>query len=221
MKFESFNKKYRNGKKDNVWESCRDALLIMKNSKDTSHDLKHVENIFSNINLVINDLNNIKINFDVLVLAVCWHDVWKASYKYKGLWNLLYRQVVEGISAANLFKKRVKRYKLSDNINKNVYYAIRKHSQLQFLPIITVEAKLLDDADKIDAVNYKRLQNTELEKIMLKKSLYIKFVIWYFDRHTFKLNYSENISIYDNYRRDFINYLQSKLKDISFKSYNI
>jgi hypothetical protein len=138
MKFEAFNKKYRDGKKGEVWKMCLEGLTIMKNSPDPVHDIRHVENIFGHLDKIVRRSKFKKINFDILMLSVCWHDCWKASKDHGGWLSLFYRQAVEGVAAAKKFNRNAKKYNLPQNTLKGVFYSIRKHSQINFLPINTV-----------------------------------------------------------------------------------
>jgi hypothetical protein len=211
MKFETFNKRYRKGKKDNVWKACREALFIMKKSNDLIHDLKHVENVFKNIDIFLKKNKDRTINFDVLTLAVCWHDVYKAANGSNKIIRLIYNQFVEGIASSKIFRKNAKKYNFSRNILKQVCYAIRKHSHIQLLPRMTAEARVLYDGDKIDSNNYIRLKNTDIEKFILKKRFFLKFVIWYVKNRGNNLNYYENKPLLSYHKANLLTYLKTKL----------
>lgn len=211
MKLEEFNQKYRNSKKDDVWKASKEAVEIMKKSHDPVHDIKHVENVFKNLDLILTNLNKPKIDFDVLMLSVCWHDVYKASNWHGNIIQIIYRHIVEGIASAHIFNKGSKKYSLPAETVKGVCYAIRKHSQIQFTPRKTIEAKLLDDADKIDALNYERLKNTRFEEIIFSKKIYIKIAISYFESKKNRSYFSENTPIFNDQKNDFLAYLKAKL----------
>lgn len=212
MKLETFNKRYRKGKKDNVWKACREALFIMKKSNDPIHDLKHVENVFKNIDIFLKNNKGRTVDFDVLILAVCWHDVYKATNGSNKICRLIYNQFVEGIASSKIFRKNAKKYNFSRKFSRQVCYAIRKHSHIQFLPRMTVEARILYDGDKIDSNNYMRLKNTDVEKFILKKRLFLKLVIWYVKNRGNNLNYHENKPLLFFHKNNLLSYLRTKLR---------
>lgn len=211
MKLEEFNQKYRSGKKDNVYEACEEAMLIMQNSLDDIHNLKHVENILTLIDLFISKRSNLQVDFDVLTLAICWHDTWIALKGTGGVVKMSYQRLAEGIASSFLFKKGVKKYSLNTQLIKDVSYVIRKHSTIQLIPKKTVEAKLLDDADKTDARNFERIRHTQVDKRYLSKKLHLKITLFYLNRIDQRINFAEHYPIYYAYKRSFVSYLENKL----------
>jgi hypothetical protein len=211
MKLDEFNQKYRKGKKDNVYNACQEAVSIMRNSHDDLHDIKHIENILGIIDQFLTQKTDLKVDLDVLILATCWHDTWIALRKRKGIINLTYQRIAEGIASSLLFKRHANKYQLGPNLVKKVCYAIRKHSTVQITPRKTIEAKLLDDADKTDARNVRRIKNTYTEKRFLTRKLHLKITLFYLNRIDQKINYAEHYPIYYSYKRSFISYLEKKM----------
>lgn len=211
MKLEEFNHKYRNGKEDNILIACRQAEQIMQNSKDSVHDIKHVENVLGFVDQFLIKQPKLILNYDVLMLSVFWHDIYKALHGHGTLLLVVYRHIVEGVASSNLFQIMSRKYNLPVNTSRQVCYAIRKHSQIQFLPRSTVEAKLLNDADRIDSRNHQRIVQSQLENQIMKKKLHLKIIIFYMNHLDLKIYFEENISIYKSYKNEFLAYLKAKL----------
>lgn len=122
----------------------------MAKSKDIMHDRSHVERMLKDLAKILKIKKFKKINLEVMILSICWHDVWKAQKGHGGPVKTIYQQVMEGVFTAIIFRKEARKQGLDKDVTKRVAYAIRKHSQLQFLPTKTDEAKLLQDLDKIE-----------------------------------------------------------------------
>ena len=73
MKLNKFNQKYRKGKKDHIFRACQEAMQIMENSYDSTHGTEHVENVLGLLDLMLSKQKYLKVNFDFLTLATCWH----------------------------------------------------------------------------------------------------------------------------------------------------
>src|SRR3989344_7636142 len=129
---------------------CKTALNLMKQGIDPIHNERHIESLISNLNFLLKKSENLKqkIDFQVLLLSICWHDVWISKRIPKNLIHLTFHQIVEGLGSALIFKKYALKAKLNKKLLRSVYYAIRKHSSFQVIPPFTLEAKILIDLDK-------------------------------------------------------------------------
>jgi len=177
----------------------------MSEAKDKSHGVYHVYHIFDNLNYLLSCNSEIrrKINFDVLILAICWHDVWISTQTPKNIFNIIYLQVVEGISSAKIFKKEADKIQLDRLIRDNTYYVIRKHSSFQILPAFMLEAQILFDLDKLEMWNYKRFFKLGT-KLVAQKQFYQKSIVRLY------YSYSQKMGLY-------INDFENKFKKISNK----
>lgn len=173
---------------------CQKALLIMNESKDPRHNLKHITNMLKYLILLINRAPDLlhKIRFDVLILSICWHDVWKVMNYSANPLRLFINDVLEGIASAFYFKKRAVSHKLDKRLIKNVIYSIRKHSTVQILPTIHLEAKILQDLDEIEFWDYKRINKNGVKSNFYKfPFLKILRKIYYQARSYRRLNLPE------------------------------
>lgn len=134
------------------------AVAFMTNTKDPSHGIHHVNHLLRDIHRFFNSTGN-QFNMDkeILLLAVYWHDVWKAQHK-PNAGNYLFQQLYEGLGSMFMFRKYASLVGLSPGITRPVSYAIRKHSAFQRLPAKTLEAQLLWDVDTLDIWNLQRVQ---------------------------------------------------------------
>jgi len=170
---------------------CNEGLRIMRRARDKSHGVAHVFHIFDNLNYLLdkNPTLKSKINFDVLILAICWHDVWISTQKPRNVLHIIYMQFVEGVKSAAIFDTvaTIKNFDPSTRILTK--YVIRKHSSIQFLPAFVLEAKILFDLDKIEMWNYRRFFTLQ-KNIVSTKEFYQKYVVRLY------MNYSEKMGLY-------------------------
>lgn len=137
---------------------CRLGEQKMQNSIDPLHDYHHIGRLLRNLTYLLKNYpNHKKINFEILLLSICWHDVWKANKKSFNLIKLFYYQIYEGIGSLVIFMQHATG--MIDNFTiAEVNYAIRKHAQFQFFPLSSIEAKILKDIDDLDVLNPKRMR---------------------------------------------------------------
>lgn len=125
---------------------------LMKQSKDPAHDEKHIQALLSNIDLILNTEKNLAdtVDFEVLILGICWHDCWRARVIPKNVAELFFTFWWDGLGSMYLFEKEAKQMHLSPKKIEATKYVIRKHHSVQFLPRTTIEAKMLKDADELE-----------------------------------------------------------------------
>jgi len=137
---------------------CKIGERKMINSIDPLHDKHHIGRLLKNLSAFLKYYpNHKKINFEVLLLSICWHDTWKAKRQTMNPFKLVYYQVYEGIGSMIIFSKNTINL-LPQSIIEKVNYTIRKHSQFQFFSLTTLESKILKDIDDLDILNAKRLR---------------------------------------------------------------
>lgn len=101
----------------------------------------------------------------MLLLSICWHDVWKSRRFPTNPALLLLDQILEGLGSARMFTWQAKEVLLETGLVCPVSHSIRKHSRFQILPIKTPEAKILKDLDNLEEWSLERL------KLLKKKFL--------------------------------------------------
>lgn len=179
MKLDAFLQKNKVKVTKGEYDFCVKGLEIMKNSHDPLHDNKHVERMFSSLDEFINLGKEVKkedINFSVILIAICWHDTWKASRFSKNPIKILVEQAIEGVKAARLTRKAAKdmKTKVKKEVLKGACYCIAKHSNPQLRRGVTLESRLLRDADLLEVYSDVRIR---LAKNEVTKNGGIKFLL--------------------------------------------
>lgn len=98
-----------------------------------------------------------KINYEVLLLSIFWHDVWKSLKQPTNKRKMIYQNFWDGMGSMRVFGKRAKLFSIDKPTVREVKYAIRKHSGIQFLPKTTIESKILRDLDRLEEWSVNRL----------------------------------------------------------------
>lgn len=134
-------------------ELARDLLL---KSKDKAHDLGHALKIILESSRAAR-AENIDIRPELISLAALWHDVWKSQLEpTKNIFTLLFREVMEGSKAANLFLQHATELGLDEAIKTEVANAIRRHASFSLENPQTVLDKILVDGDVLQMFDLKR-----------------------------------------------------------------
>ncbi len=177
MNLPDFCHKYNISLDDRTHAVSSYALKKMSHSKNQHHDVEHVYRMFDDLShlLDINPKLLKKINFQVLLPAICWHDVWISRRQTNGFLELLWHQFLEGRGSANLFSLYAKEI-IPPSLVDQIAYCIRKHSSIQFLPTFNLEAKILADLDKLEMWNICRFLDKD-KTMVSKKSLYSKYLV--------------------------------------------
>ncbi len=139
-----------------IVQTCRRGEELMSQSPDPIHDHHHIGRLLKHLEKFLKKHPD-EINFSVLLPAICWHDVWKGRRQSLNPFKLFYYQIYEGLGSLWIFYEKNSQH-LSKELLGNIGYAIRKHSQFQFFPLKTTEAKILRDIDDLDILSAKRLR---------------------------------------------------------------
>jgi hypothetical protein len=138
----------------------RQAYQLMEKSKDPYHDHTHVDRMLVDIQKFLKESDQAKkLNPEVAITSVLWHDTWKSGHLANNLIELLHHQWMDGLGSAELFERAAKSAKAEREFIRQVSYAIRKHAQFQFTPVKTLEASVLRDLDDLDLWSTERLKN--------------------------------------------------------------
>lgn len=195
MKLEEFLFKNKPGLSEEVISLCKDGIELMRQGRDPNHNETHVFRI-------LNDLDNFlkqepqggtnDVNFEVLLLAICWHDSWRSQKAPKNLFAMFFCLLWDGWGSMLMFRKRARGNGLSKELVDQVSYAIRKHAHYQVLPLKAWEAKILKDLDNLEIWSLERLEI--LKKIYLKQGKIeqklVRLARFYFDHFMAKTNKS-------------------------------
>jgi len=111
-------------------------------SNDPAHDFDHIMRVYKNAKKICNEE---KVNPKLVLSAALLHDI--VSYPKSDK-----RSKLSSIRSAELSKKILKKYAFSDEEIQIISDAIRDHSFSQNKIPQTIEGKILQDADRLDAL---------------------------------------------------------------------
>ena len=111
-------------------------------SNDSAHDFDHVMRVYKNAKKIC---KKEKVNPKLVLTAVLLHDI--VSYPKSDK-----RSILSSIQSSELSKKILKNYDFSKEEIKIVSEAIRDHSFSKNKIPETLEGKILQDADRLDAI---------------------------------------------------------------------
>jgi hypothetical protein len=132
--------------------ACAVGWSLMTKSDDPFHDVSHIARLLRDLHNWLQHQPNLrhKVDWSVLLTAICWHDTWKAQHFAFSPLSAVWAQWYEGIGSAHLFKQHANNVRLDAQFQHQVMYAIRKHSMIQFTQHETLESQLLWDLDALD-----------------------------------------------------------------------
>ena len=164
-------------------------LFLKKNSRDFAHDLVHHKYV-SRLAKRIYKKEALKINYNALLISSWWHDVCIGKPKSPSILN-----VKENVSYLG---KRMKELNFDQKMIHIVNDSVLNH-EFGSHPK-TTEGKILQDADKLEAFNPKRVQrcSTAVKKGKMSRGLLKNYVqtskLWSKKaRDLFHFEYSKNI----------------------------
>jgi hypothetical protein len=140
-------------------ESCEIALKRMAESRDVLHDQNHILRMYDLLDQFLANekgVSKILINFDVLLVAISWHDVWKATRRGKSFFDFLYSLYWDGFGSARIFIKH--NHNLEPKVFNQTYYAVRRHGPPRWFLKKTLELKILRDLDGLEEWSLMRLE---------------------------------------------------------------
>lgn len=151
---------------------CLRGIKKMGKSINIGHGQAHVYGMLDDLHKLLRDKKKDltkKIDFDILLPAICWHDVWKTKRKIgSNLITILTNLLWDGFGSMFAFGKATKKLRINSRKRKLIMYAIRKHADVQVFSLKTLEAKILRDLDELDVFSRKRL--APMVKYFLKVS---------------------------------------------------
>lgn len=125
----------------NVLDSLKNEIKL-KISNDSAHDFDHIMRVYKNAEKIC---NNEKVNPKLVLCAVLLHDI--ISYPKSDK-----RSKLSSIKSAEASTKILKKYDFTEDEIQIISEAIRDHSFSQKKTPKTIEGKILQDADRLDAI---------------------------------------------------------------------
>lgn len=163
MKVEEIVKKYQIQLTEPVLGLLEKGVERMKKSVDPLHDETHIGRILDDLVRLLNDNPALttQINWPVLLLAIVWHDCWKAERQATNVIVLVWQQIYEGWGSGKIFTKEARKVGLPEEVARWVRYAIRTHTGYQFVPVKLPEARILRDLDELETWDKDRLESVK------------------------------------------------------------
>ncbi len=124
-----------------VLDSLKNEIKL-KISNDSAHDFDHIMRVYKNAQKIC---NNEKVNSKLVLCAVLLHDI--ISYPKSDK-----RSKLSSIKSADASKKILQKYNFTEDEIQIISEAIRDHSFSQKKTPKTIEGKILQDADRLDAI---------------------------------------------------------------------
>lgn len=179
----SFIKKYKIEISELSLELCKKGMGEMEKSIDPAHNKEHIENILDNLDqfLQSGEVKSEKINFEILLVAICWHDVWKSRRMPDDIVSVFINQAWDGWGSARVFKKEVKLSKEERKKLRRVFWIIGNHPRDMTLhmPFKTyLETKILKDMDRLERWNIKRHDDFFEKLLVVRGDKNLKYVNW-------------------------------------------
>ena len=160
----------------------------MEKSIDPAHNAEHIENILNNLEefLESGEIKRSRINFEVLLVSICWHDVWKSMRMPDDILSVFVNQVWDGWGSARIFKKEVGLKDEEEGKLRKVFWIIGNHPRDMTIHIpfrMYLETKILKDMDRLERWNLKR-HDDFFEKLLVvrdeKNQKYVNWLIKFF-----------------------------------------
>ena len=125
----------------NVIDSLKNEIKL-KISNDSAHDFDHIMRVYKNAQKIC---KNEKVNPKLVLCAVLLHDIISFPKSDK-------RSKLSSIKSAEASQKILKKYDFTRDEIQIISEAIRDHSFSQKKTPKTIEGKILQDADRLDAI---------------------------------------------------------------------
>ncbi len=195
---------------------CYEGIELMSSSIDPLHDQNHVFRLFKLLDSLINSSLQVKkqeINWNILIPALCWHDTWKSRRVPTGPFSVIVDQLWDGLGSMKLFERRAKELGLNKKTIDSIKYVIRKHAKIQFLKRNTIEAKVMNDIDRLDEFSPERSESIRHQVFnpenINRRIYYMGLVYW----HLFLKKKSTKTFYYDWSKEEFLK-IKDKMIDI-------
>lgn len=166
MDIRAYTRRYNFAISENATRACQMGVTHMLHSVDRHHEESHVYRMLKNLPALLTEYKDIDIT--ATLLAICWHDTWKARQPFtKSKIRFWFDQIYEGIGSARIFKKEVSGIDMRTKII--AQKAIRRHPRLAtklphslkaaYNKTLAPEEKILQDLDALESCSLEFLQN--------------------------------------------------------------
>ena len=158
--FDSYLKKHNIVLSPRSKKFCKLGLKRMSKSIDPIHNHLHVLCLLDNFgSLMRNERGLLKqdVDYNVLLISIIWHDIWKSKRFPKGVFKLVWDQLYEGRGSAKIAAAEMEKAGFPKQTIKKVAYAIRQHSVVH-KKRKTIESKILKDVDELARWNVARIK---------------------------------------------------------------
>lgn len=220
MKFEELLNKSNISISDFARQVCSEGIVRMEQNPDPHHNSHHLQGLFIELYLLLQSEPSLRaeIKFDILLSAICWHDVWKGGHSQThSFFVFLFRELWDAPGSYFAFKKWMSEpsitARIPENFSKEVGYCILMHSRItnylppliekRLFPLKSLEAQVLFDLDTLDSWSQRRIDNLETQYLNNSNASFdprwIPIVKWWYFHHIqnasplrFNLEYSQN-----------------------------
>ncbi len=130
----------------------------MQGSVDPAHNTGHLERMFADLDKFITENNDLKIDFDTLLISISWHDIWRATNFKPSLIGALRSHFTEGRNAARYTAEEMSKADFDQTLINHVRYCVGRHPDSQIAKRETIESQILHDLDHMDSWSGERLR---------------------------------------------------------------
>ncbi len=194
------------------------GVEIMRKSIDPLHNEKHIFRILKDLDSMLSAgefIGKESLNFEILLLSIVWHDAWRTLRFQDSVYQIIKNGFWEGIGSERMFANVANVVGLDKELIKKTKYAIRKHSYFQFLPIKTLEAKILHDLDCLEGWSLERVEPLK-QRYLILGSIDVKWLriaSFYFYRFMFREK--ESKYYFEWSKKEFLKRKEAYIKEIN------
>lgn len=200
MQLTQFIKQHHIDLPQELVDLCNEGIALMRDSLDANHNHEHIEKLLDNLDSFLKSESKLALNYPVLLPAICWHDVWKASRLMgTGKFKLLYENIYDGKGSEKMFRKYAHGIRLRIELLEPIAYCIRSHASFSSLfpqsrvisntaklkRIGVTEAQVLRDIDGLEVWNLSRFDSVINSFEYITPPL-LKVAVWWFKNITLK-----------------------------------
>lgn len=190
------------------------AFAFLRDSKDKAHAVDHALKMIRDCARIAKE-HKLDIRPELVGLAVLWHDVWKAQLEpTKNIFKILFREVMEGSKAANLFIQHATQLNLDEALKTEVANAIRRHASFTIQSPQTLLDRILIDADVLQMFDPKRFTETMDGLLPFQNPFFLMIVITAIERQM--RSYAKKNNIHFGWTKEKRTQLKKEL-DLGFE----
>jgi len=170
-----------------VLDLCNEGMEIMKLGTDKMHDAAHIYRVLDILDKFLHaEKEKIihSINFNVLMVSICWHDTWRALRKPQTKVSVLLDEIWDGMGSVGLIKEKIKHLHVSLEEKREMIRCIRHHGTFNIARSRSVESKILKDLDLLEVWSFERFEALKQEYLFVDivNPITLRAAKFYFDR---------------------------------------